>query len=540
MTARADAQLEGSAAAVSSVAPASRGGSAPLLRWPQGVGPLEALLWVCLAVALVHAIYYLVLGLNNPALDQYNFRQTQTALTAYWFWREGLKLAYETPVVGYPWSVPFELPVYQALVALLRLFGVPIDAGGRLANFAFTVATLYPLWLVTRSLGLNRIAWLVTAVLYLGAPLYTYWGRTVMIESTAVFFAVFMVAMTARFMEVPRWRTWLAAFAFASLAVLTKATTFPAYALAAGILVLAKAWPGFRQAPGLAALIRPAAALAALVAALAVGFMWVWWTDQVKLANPIGAYLTSAATAAFTLGTWAERISAEFWVKAIVARTLPDIFGPGAILAVVGAAAALQSGRHRVAMMASLAAFLVPLLLFTNLYYVHSYYPTANALLAIAAVAIGIAAIADRGQPWVAAVVTVGILVTQIAYFQATYDGVIRADFREAPEFVIAEAAKRYVGRKDALLVLGRDWSSAIPYYSRRKSLAVPNWVATPLLGRILDDPEAFLGKRRLGGVVYCDSKGFGDRTARVDAFIRARTLIAKAGPCKLLSAAPN
>ena len=513
---------------------------APPRWWPQGVGLLEALLWVCLAVAFAHAVYYLVLGLNNPALDHYNFRQTQTALTAYWFWRDGLKLAYETPVVGYPWSVPFELPVYQALVALLRLLGVPIDAGGRLVNFAFTVATLYPLWLVTRSLGLNRIAWLVTAVLYLGSPLYTFWGRSVMIESTAVFFAVFMVAMTARVMENGRWQAWLGAFAFAALAVLTKATTFPAYAFAAGILVLAKAWPGFRQAPGLAALKRPAAALAALVTALAVGLAWVSWTDQVKLANPIGAYLTSAATAAFTLGMWAERFSVEFWGKAIATRTLPDIFGPGVILAIVGAAAALQSRRHRVAMITSLAAFLVPFLLFTHLHYVHSYYPTANALLAIVAVAIGIASIADRGQPLVAALVAVGILATQIAYFQATYDRVIRADFRQSPEFIIAQAARRHIGRKDALLVLGRDWSSAIPYYSGRKSLAVPSWLATPLLDRVLDDPEAFLGRRKLGGVVYCASKGFGDRTARVDAFVRSRTLIREAGPCKLFSGTPN
>jgi len=508
-------------------------------RWrPQGVGPLEALLWICLAVALVHAAYYLVLGLNNPILDQYNFRQTQTALTAYWFWRDGFKLVYETPVVGFPWSVPFEFPVYQALVALLRLLGVPIDVGGRLVNFAFTVATLYPLWLVIRSLGLNRIAWLVTAVLYLGAPLYTYWGRTVMIESTAVFFAVFMVAMTARFMEAPGWRTWLAAFALASLAVLTKATTFPAYAFAAGILVLARAWPGFRQRPAVASLRRPLLAIAALVAALAVGLAWVWWTDQVKLANPIGALLTSAATSAFTLGTWAERFGGEFWKKAIVDRTLPDIFGAGVILAIVGAAAALQSGRHRVAMVTALAAFLVPFLLFTHLHDVHSYYPTANALLAVAAVAIGIAAIADRGQPWVAAIVTVGILVAQIAYFQATYDRVVRADFRKAPEFIIAGAARRHLGRKDALLVLGRDWSSAIPYYSGRKSLAVPSWISTPLLVRILDDPEKFLGKRKLGGVVYCTSEKFGDRAGLVEAFIRSRTLIRQAGPCQLLSGA--
>jgi hypothetical protein len=51
-------------------------------------------------------------------------QQTQTALTAFWHLRGSPILAYETPVVGYPWSIPFEFPTFQILAAGLSLTGL--------------------------------------------------------------------------------------------------------------------------------------------------------------------------------------------------------------------------------------------------------------------------------------------------------------------------------------------------------------------------------------------------------------------------------
>src|SRR5579871_2832020 len=92
-----------------------------------------------LAFAAIHAAWWLLAGINQPIADLHQFRQTQTAITAYWIWRGGPLIAYQTPVLGYPWSVPFEFPVYQYLLALMRLAGVSIAVGGRLLSFAFYV-----------------------------------------------------------------------------------------------------------------------------------------------------------------------------------------------------------------------------------------------------------------------------------------------------------------------------------------------------------------------------------------------------------------
>src|SRR5262245_52526842 len=61
-------------------------------------------------------------------LDDGNpFRQYQTATTARYVVRDGFQLAYETPVLGPPWSIPMEFPVYQASVAaVVRTTGMAL------------------------------------------------------------------------------------------------------------------------------------------------------------------------------------------------------------------------------------------------------------------------------------------------------------------------------------------------------------------------------------------------------------------------------
>ena len=86
--------------------------------------------------------------------------------------------------------------------------------------------------------------------------------------------------------------------------------------------------------------------------------------------------------------------------------------------------------------------------------------------------------------------------------------------------------------------MLGLDWSSVVPYYSERKSLAVPSWLPTSLLQKVVQDPQAFLGDRKLGAIVWCSdgSAAFRDRLPMLEAFFAGRTVLTEAGACKLLS----
>src|SRR5262249_34319229 len=84
------------------------------------------------AACLVYASVAASIGWHHTVLDSLAFRQAQTALTAYFMVGRTPCLAYETPVVGPPWSIPFELPVYQWIVAAVVTFcHTPMDETGR-------------------------------------------------------------------------------------------------------------------------------------------------------------------------------------------------------------------------------------------------------------------------------------------------------------------------------------------------------------------------------------------------------------------------
>jgi hypothetical protein len=44
--------------------------------------------------------------------------------------KQWFSLSYDTPVLGYPWSIPFEIPLYQWIVACVSRLGLSIDVAG--------------------------------------------------------------------------------------------------------------------------------------------------------------------------------------------------------------------------------------------------------------------------------------------------------------------------------------------------------------------------------------------------------------------------
>ena len=75
----------------------------------EGGGPAAARRlgpWL-LALAGASAVLFVTLRYaQQPLLDHEPWRETQTALTTFWFLREGWRLDYQTPVLGYGWSIP--------------------------------------------------------------------------------------------------------------------------------------------------------------------------------------------------------------------------------------------------------------------------------------------------------------------------------------------------------------------------------------------------------------------------------------------------
>ncbi len=122
-------------------------------------------------------------------------RQTHTAITAYWLMRGSPWLAYETPILGAPWSLPLEFPFYQLLVAKLAGWtGLSLDSIGRLVSYLFVVLTIIPVRMLARAWKLDDTYVRVFAILLLTSPIYLFWGTAFLIETFVVFFCFWFLA----------------------------------------------------------------------------------------------------------------------------------------------------------------------------------------------------------------------------------------------------------------------------------------------------------------------------------------------------------
>jgi hypothetical protein len=499
---------------------------------------LERFLLGLLALALMFALAVLWIGVSQPLLDQYFARQTQTALTTYWLVRGGPIFAYETPVAGFPWSIPLEFPVYQIVVALLSSAGVPLDPAGRIVSFVFFIACLWPLRVLLRALRFDLTAFLCVAILFVLCPLYLYWGRTFMVETCALFFSLLWLAYLARFFAEPKPASAAIAILAGSLGILAKSTTFPAFAVLGGLLFLKECYAAWRAGAVAERARSILLALLAIAVPFLIGAAWTVYSDMVKENNEIGERLTSSALPSWTLGTWNQRVGATLWRDVIWRRALNDAFGYAAVPAVALIGSSLLSWRYAYAVLAAVAAFLIPFLVFTNLHIVHFYYQTANAIFIVVAAGLGIASIVNAKRIAVAVVFLAVVIAGQLTYFRSAYAIYLTHDFSGEQLFGIAKLARTQTQPGTSLIVIGDDWSSTIPYYARRKSLAIPNWLALASWQRMLAAPQKYLGDARLGGVVYRADKAPQDpeRKALVDAFIAGRTVLGEIGPWKLLA----
>ena len=108
-----------------------------------------------------------------------------------------------------------EFPVYQWCVARFSgLTGMALDQSGRAISIFFLLATLPAVCAFAELVGLKRPARLLVAAAILSSPVYLFYGRAFMIETTAVCFATWFVVATARSVRDLSWSWAIAAAIF--------------------------------------------------------------------------------------------------------------------------------------------------------------------------------------------------------------------------------------------------------------------------------------------------------------------------------------
>ncbi len=434
-------------------------------------GDIFLLLMASAAVVLGASV--LALRWNAPLIGMHSFRQTQTAITSYWILKGSSWLAYETPVMGAPWPIPFEFPFYQLLVAaVVKLTGLALDPAGRLVSYFFVVLTIWPVRMMARSYGLRDRDVLIFAILFLASPIYLYWGTTFLIETMVVFFCFAFLAAVKRVARSRTRTAILCAVTCGAIAALGKITTFAPFYCLAGLILLYSCVNKLRERQDV---------LPAILAALAVMappplLFWIWnrFADAQKLKNPIGKLMVSGSRLMhdWNFGTWAQLFSKRMMLTLIRAST--DTLGIGAIV-IIGTLALL--GRyHRIfdkrlvtLVAAAIFGFLSPYFIFTNLHIVHNYYDSANAIFLIAAASLIIGALFSNGYRVSAAAILTLTVASQLLWFHMYF----WKDLNRYDDYqlAIARSIQSNTSKDSVIAIYGPDWSSVIPYYSQRRAI---------------------------------------------------------------------
>ena len=465
--------------------------------------------------ALSYHGYNSAQGWDRPIADFNPWRQSQTALTAWYFLRDGFSLAYPLPVLGPPWSVPFEFPTYQWLVAsLAATSGLPLESSGRAVSLAAFYVALAAVNVLLRDVfRLRHERFFVLGFLLL-SPVYIAWSRAFSIESTALALSLWYLVAFHRWTTSPRPLAGLAVAGLGIAAGLTKITTFFVFGAAAAILLVASlglrpvAWRGrvgFVAATGLLAFALP----------LGVTMAWVTYTDVIKASSPMTESLTSSALATWNYGTLSQRLSLNTWRQF-------ELYGGNLVvsrynLLFAALCLALYPGSWRRVLVLG-ALFALPPLVFTNLYFAHDYYWYANGVFVLVALGLAFAPLVTKPTVPLAA----GLIACVLIFYQYrnTYNSWYGPVQQRTLSQLLPLAGKiKELTPPDAYsIVYGFDWDPLLAYQSeRRMVMQTVEHSRTPVTEPPLSDAIAEAGRSHLGAIIFV-----GERQAETD-FVQAQ-----------------
>jgi len=425
-------------------------------------------------VFLILALWVMTRAWDASLLDRFQFRQTQTALTADWIRKEGFHLAYPMPVFGPPWSAPMEFPLYQWLVAILAdATGMSPVSAARTLGILFFLSALPAVYGLAKPVEPDPRRRLLIPAAILTAPVCLFYSRAFMIESCAAALSAWFLYAYVRSLELKGWRWTGITLVTGVLASLVKVTTFALFGIPAIIYTLylvrktTQPNPVGETRSGVLRLT-----LAAVVPAIPILAATVWWvsfSDAIKASNPIASMLTSKSLSEWHFGTLAQRLDPTVW-KFIAHQWSIGAVSLWATL-LLTAALPLIAGSYRRAAFLCAAGFFTGPLIFTNLFAIHEYYYYPAAFFAAAAAGIIIAGLLanprfSAGLKAIAAVIFIGL---QAAGFNADYATTLK--HLPAPPPPMVDLVRRVTDKDDVVLIYGWDWNTLIPYYAERRAI---------------------------------------------------------------------
>jgi len=448
------------------------------------------------AFSMIFSVWGVSVGWLSKRLPGVEFRQAQTAISTYFIQEEdNFSLAYPTPVLGKPWSIPMEFPLYQwTTVVVSNVTDLNITKAGRLVSIVCFYLCLPALFLLLNRWNVLPVRrWLVLSMV-VSCPFYIFYARAFLIETMALMFALWFWVAFERSVK-NRSMGWLFLAIVTGVGVgLVKVTTYMVYLLPSAIWASQRLWEHRRNHQWLKD-------ISWMAAAVALPFIstlwWIRFSDKTKELNPLAEFITSKGLADFNLGTMETRFSPDMWLTKWRMIT-GEIVAPELLVA-LGVIALLVGRRRWREITTCVGLFIVPLFVFPALYTYHSYYFVANAVLLMLGLGFVLVALLESGlSRVVVSVVLAGVLVAQgLGYYSSYYQEQSEINPGGNP---LTQSLRELTRPDEYLAIAGYDWNSMMPYYARRRAVMFKSYLEDD--AQRIDAAFAKLRGGKLGALV--------------------------------------
>lgn len=385
----------------------------------------------------------------------------------------------ETPVLGSPFRIPFEMPLFQNFsAAICDFLRLEIVFGTRAVSLiCFCVATYLYSKLIKRKLGfVYAVVFLLLSTL---SPYAILWSGIGLIENFTNLLLALYVWFLVLYLDQKRLIFLVFSFLFLSLTSLSKITTSFPLGISLYIIILYQNQI-MHQSKGfwfwMKRISRDYNLFLVTFLSVIPGYVWSIYADDVKSASVATDWLTSSNLQSWNFGTLDQRVMLFSW-QAIVGRFYLLI---GVTIFLIPFL--LKVKRFAPGILALIFAGILPVLVYFNLYVVHDYYFLAiHSTMCLASSVFS---------------------VELVKYYSKLYD--VRKVFALLPSFVLViifstwiwtpghdykgylfnkqikslsyvETVANNTSKDDLVIVFGCDWNPAPLFLMNRKGFAVPN-----------------------------------------------------------------
>ncbi|GEM_PF-1858327 len=402
---------------------------------------------------------------NDPILDTYSFRQTQTATIARNFYRHGINLwKTELDIFGPGEEKYFvlEFPLYQATVAIIyKIFGVN-PAWGRIVSifmgysgavFLFLLMRMY-----TRDLSLSCL----TIFVYLGIPINLHFNRTFIMDPMVVTLTLAFLYFFSAAVLTNSLLLWVMGLITASLSFLHKGIYGPFFLLPVVYLCFSerhrlKNWWLL---------------ILSFSLPLALLFLWYLHAAGINLATGHGDHtLGDPAYRIWNFGLWKDRFSWQMWQPRLI-NLYPEFLTPVTVIPSAVGLFRLTELKNREFFIMLLSSSLIYFVTIFRLQDCHYYQllitPIAAVLCAHGLVTLGSFFPNRKQRNFFLTLFTLLFLASSIplAY---------RYRFFQPEVLEVAEFVKSHTHPEEAVIYClpEYDWNSQYVYYSERKGIVL-------------------------------------------------------------------